>query len=210
MGLNVAMRSVVSQLLTELDGAVHDNTGVFTVGASNLPWDIDPALRRPGRFDRTLFVPPPDRFARIGILATKLSTIPLGTDIDLDRIAVGQQGPVGSRRRPHRRNGHRCRVPPPRWTPAATPSVDQALLERATATTSTSIEDWVLTARTAAEASNDVDLYGPFLSWGDCRERLMLRCSTTPLAAGILGQRECRRRRRPPYRQPAETGVGGG
>ena len=169
MGLNVAMRSVVSQLLTELDGAVHDNTGVFTVGASNLPWDIDPALRRPGRFDRTLFVPPPDRFARIGILATKLSTIPLGTDIDLDRIARASRGRSGAD------VAHIAETAIDAAFTAAVDTgrdtvVDQALLERATATTSTSIEDWVLTARTAAEASNDVDLYGPFLSWLDRRD----------------------------------------
>ena len=55
-----AARNVVAQLLVELDGVEHSNEGMFVIGATNQPWDVDPALRRPGRFDRTLLVLPPD------------------------------------------------------------------------------------------------------------------------------------------------------
>src|SRR3712207_9284259 len=48
-----AMRGVVNQFLSELDGAGTDNEGVFVLAATNHPWDVDPALLRPGRFDRT-------------------------------------------------------------------------------------------------------------------------------------------------------------
>lgn len=52
-------RNVVAQLLVELDGVEFSNDGVFVIGATNQPWDVDPALRRPGRFDRTMLVLPP-------------------------------------------------------------------------------------------------------------------------------------------------------
>ena len=57
-------RNVVAQLLTELDGVVGGNEDVFVIGATNQPWDVDSALRRPGRFDRTMLVVPPDGAAR--------------------------------------------------------------------------------------------------------------------------------------------------
>lgn len=61
-------RSMVSQFLVEMDGIVSDNTKVMVLGATNMPWNVDSALRRPGRFDKVLFVPPPDRPAREQIL----------------------------------------------------------------------------------------------------------------------------------------------
>ena len=54
------MRPVTNQLLMELDGIGADNEGVFILAATNTPWDVDPALRRPGRFDRCVAVLPPD------------------------------------------------------------------------------------------------------------------------------------------------------
>ena len=75
-------RGSVNQLLTELDGATSDNEGVFVLAASNTPWDVDPALRRPGRLDRTVLVLPPDAEARAAILKYHLSQRPLsGVDI---------------------------------------------------------------------------------------------------------------------------------
>jgi transitional endoplasmic reticulum ATPase len=61
-------RSMVSQFLVEMDGIVSDNTKVMVLGATNMPWNVDSALRRPGRFDKVLFVPPPDKPAREQIL----------------------------------------------------------------------------------------------------------------------------------------------
>ncbi|MFC3832401.1 MULTISPECIES: ATP-binding protein [Deinococcus] len=60
--------NVVNQLLAELDGATTSNDGVFVLAATNSPWDVDPALRRPGRFDRTVLVVPPDTEARRALL----------------------------------------------------------------------------------------------------------------------------------------------
>jgi len=63
-----AMRGVVNQFLTELDGVNKDNEGIFILGATNHPWDVDSALLRPGRFDRMMLVLPPDAEARVAIL----------------------------------------------------------------------------------------------------------------------------------------------
>lgn len=61
-------RSVVNQFLAEMDGAKGDNSNLLIIGATNSPWNVDPAFRRPGRFDKVIFVPPPDLKARVEIL----------------------------------------------------------------------------------------------------------------------------------------------
>lgn len=90
-----AMRTTVNQLLTELDGAVDSNEGVFVLAATNQPWDIDPALRRPGRLDRTLLVLPPDDTARRAIFAHHLKGRPIAS-IDLARCAAATDGLSGA------------------------------------------------------------------------------------------------------------------
>ena len=57
-------RHLINQFLQELDGIGNNNDGVLVLGATNTPWNVDPAFRRPGRFDRIIFVPPPDQEAR--------------------------------------------------------------------------------------------------------------------------------------------------
>jgi SpoVK/Ycf46/Vps4 family AAA+-type ATPase len=63
-----AGRQLINQFLAELDGVQASNEGVLILAATNAPWHLDPAFRRPGRFDRILFVPPPDLAARAAIL----------------------------------------------------------------------------------------------------------------------------------------------
>jgi len=62
--------------LQELDGINNNNEGVLILGATNTPWNLDPAFRRPGRFDRIIFVPPPDEVTRESILRLKLKDKP--------------------------------------------------------------------------------------------------------------------------------------
>lgn len=88
-------RTTVNQLLTELDGVGSDNEGVFVLAATNHPWDVDPALRRPGRLDRTLLVLPPDREAREAILRTHLRDRPVER-IDTRRLAKATDGFSGA------------------------------------------------------------------------------------------------------------------
>lgn len=88
-------RGLIAQLLSELDGALSDNEGVFMLGATNAPWDVDPALKRPGRFDRTLLVLPPDRAAREAILSFHLRERPV-TDLDVGAVAAETEGFSGA------------------------------------------------------------------------------------------------------------------
>ncbi|HEV2639383.1 MAG TPA: ATP-binding protein [Actinocrinis sp.] len=90
-----AMRGVVNQLLTELDGVGRGNDGVFVLAATNHPWDVDAALLRPGRLDRTLLVLPPDPDARVAILRYHLSGRPIER-IDLAKLAKRTDGFSGA------------------------------------------------------------------------------------------------------------------
>ncbi len=82
---------VVAALLTELDG-IDPLRDVVVVGATNRPDLIDPALLRPGRLERLVFVEPPDAAARQEILRTAGRSIPLSPDVDLDGLAAGLDG----------------------------------------------------------------------------------------------------------------------
>jgi SpoVK/Ycf46/Vps4 family AAA+-type ATPase len=75
---SAAQRGTVNQLLAELDGVGQNNEGVFVLAATNHPWDVDAALRRPGRLDRMLLVLPPDQPAREAILRYHLRDRPIG------------------------------------------------------------------------------------------------------------------------------------
>jgi SpoVK/Ycf46/Vps4 family AAA+-type ATPase len=85
------MRSAVNQLLLELDDVAGGNEGVFVLAASNHPWDVDSALRRPGRLDRTLLVLPPDEAARAAVFRFHLRDRPVA-GIELDRLACMTDG----------------------------------------------------------------------------------------------------------------------
>ncbi|MFI6225568.1 ATP-binding protein [Nocardia salmonicida] len=95
MQASTTMRTVVNQLLTEMDSATHSNEGVFVLGATNHPWDVDVALRRPGRFDRMIFVGLPDLAARKSILHYHLRDRPVA-GIDLDALAAYTDGLSGA------------------------------------------------------------------------------------------------------------------
>lgn len=90
-----AGRNVVNQLLAELDGADADNEGVFVLAATNHPWDVDTALRRPGRLDRTVLVLPPDQPARRAILESELKRRPV-EGVNVDKLADQTGGLSGA------------------------------------------------------------------------------------------------------------------
>lgn len=79
-------RHLINQFLQELDGISNTNEGVLVLGATNTPWNLDPAFRRPGRFDRIIFVPPPDEASRESILRLKLQNKPT-QGIDYRQVA---------------------------------------------------------------------------------------------------------------------------
>ncbi|RLG72953.1 MAG: AAA family ATPase [Methanobacteriota archaeon] len=86
---------VISQLLTEMDG-LEELENIVVIAATNRPDMLDPALLRPGRFDRILFVPPPDKEARREILKVHTRGMPLGQDVDLDGLAERMEGYSGA------------------------------------------------------------------------------------------------------------------
>lgn len=93
---NSSVNTVVSALLNEMDGFADDNEGVLLLGATNVPWSVDTAFRRPGRFDRTIFVPPPDRIARAFILKRLLLYRPVAANLSVDDIVGKTSGYSGA------------------------------------------------------------------------------------------------------------------
>jgi transitional endoplasmic reticulum ATPase len=80
-------RAVVNEFLAQLDGLGKDNQGVLVLAATNMPWDVDPAMKRPGRLARQIFVPPPDASAREAMLKAKLIGVPVDS-IDFAALAA--------------------------------------------------------------------------------------------------------------------------
>ncbi|MCL7389659.1 MAG: CDC48 family AAA ATPase [Thaumarchaeota archaeon] len=86
---------IVNQLLTEMDG-IQTLKGVVVIGASNRPDILDPALLRPGRFDRVIYVPPPDADGRYQIFQIHTREMPLSDDVDLGKLAAMTEGYTGA------------------------------------------------------------------------------------------------------------------
>jgi transitional endoplasmic reticulum ATPase len=80
-------RTVVNEFLAQLDGIDSKNDKLLVLAASNMPWDIDPAMKRPGRFSRQIFVAPPDAAAREEMFRLKLDGVPCDA-LDLAKIAA--------------------------------------------------------------------------------------------------------------------------
>jgi SpoVK/Ycf46/Vps4 family AAA+-type ATPase len=158
-----AMRGVVNQLLSELDGATVENDGVFVLAATNHPWDIDPALLRPGRLDRTVLVLPPDREAREAILRLHLRGRPVER-LDLSKIAKATDGYSGA---------DLALLCEEATETAMTDSLDsgtvrlinQRDLERALHRVHPSIESWLATAKNFAIYSDDAGRYDELLDY---------------------------------------------
>jgi len=90
-----AGRNVINQFLAELDGIEANNDGILIIGATNVPWHLDTAFRRPGRFDRIIFVPPPDSTGREAIFKLKLEGKPQDS-IDFAKLAKKSAGFSGA------------------------------------------------------------------------------------------------------------------
>jgi len=88
-------RHQINQFLSEMDGVESSNEGVLILAATNAPWSVDSAFRRPGRFDRILFVPPPDAVARAEVLRILLKGKPVEA-IDHDHVAKKTDGFSGA------------------------------------------------------------------------------------------------------------------
>jgi len=86
----------INQFLIELDGIEYSNQGVLICGATNAPWDVDAALRRSGRFSKSVYIAPPDRKTRAGIVELNLKKRPVESRIPVGRIARMTDGFAGA------------------------------------------------------------------------------------------------------------------
>jgi len=86
------LKVAVNQMLFEMDGVESNNENVLVVGATNAPWDVDPALRRSGRFGKTIFIPEPDFTSRVEILKMHVKRVPAAGGIAFWRIALATWG----------------------------------------------------------------------------------------------------------------------
>jgi SpoVK/Ycf46/Vps4 family AAA+-type ATPase len=150
--LQGAMRGAVNQLLTEMDGIGSTNEGVFVLGATNHPWDVDTALRRPGRFDRMVLVSPPDQEARAAILRYHLSSRPVA-GIDITKVARATNGLSGADL------AYVCELATERALLDSAASgvvrlIEQRDLEAAMLDVRPSIGPWLETARNVVEFAN--------------------------------------------------------
>ena len=156
-------RHLINQFLSELDGVEADNEGVLFLAATNAPWHLDSAFRRPGRFDRILFVPPPDEEARIEILKLALAGKP-AEDIDYKKLAsktpdfsgADLNAIVDSAVELKLKEAVKSGLPTPLTTKNLLAAIKQA---RA------STGEWFSTARNHALYSNEGGAYDPILDY---------------------------------------------
>ena len=158
-----AGRALVDQLLQELDAIGSDNQGMLVLAATNAPWDVDDALKRPGRFDRVVFVSPPDTPARRRILELALEDRPqAGIDIDdlarrtalfsgADIRALVERAVDGVIDEALERGGD---------VPIRTAHLERALRDARATTT-----DWLRTARNYVEFANQGGRYDDVLAY---------------------------------------------
>ncbi|MFF9134365.1 ATP-binding protein [Streptomyces sp. NPDC014806] len=165
------LRNTVNQLLTELDGIdAEANEGVFVLAATNVPWDVDIALRRPGRLDRTLLVLPPDAPAREAILRYHLRDRPI-ENVDLARLAKVTDGLSGADL------AHVCEAAAERalLDSARTGTVrmiGMADLLAAAREVTPSTEPWFAAARNVAMFANEGGMYDDLVAYLKKRRKL--------------------------------------
>lgn len=153
---------LVSQFLAEMDGFNQNNQGVLILAATNVPWAVDPAFRRPGRFDRLLFVPPPDRAARRAILELELAGRPAEESMDLEALARKTSGFSGADLRELVETASdeaiEASIDAGRDVPISLPHLKEALSEVRPTTL-----EWLTTARNYARYANEGGQYDEVL-----------------------------------------------
>jgi AAA+ superfamily predicted ATPase len=158
-----AMRTLGNQLLAELDGMEGDNEGVFILAATNAPWDVDAALRRPGRLDRVALVLPPDAPARQGIIEYHLRQRPIA-NIDLRRLVSATEHFSGADL------AHLCETAAEHAmadsiTSGAIRMIEQRDFEQALREVRPSTDPWFSTARNVAMFANEGGTYDDLVAY---------------------------------------------
>jgi len=152
-----ALRGATNVLLSEMDDVGKPDKPVLVVGATNTPWSVDSALRRPGRFDRVIFVPPPDQTAREEILKLHLREKPI-EDIDYPKIASKLDKFSGADIRDLVDRGVELAIRRAMRSGKTEPVTNSDLLRTATEMRPSTIE-WLATANDYVRYSNQSGLY---------------------------------------------------
>lgn len=155
---------LVSLFLSEMDGFTQANAGVLVLGATNTPWAIDPAFSRPGRFDRTLFVPPPDAAARRIILDNLVADRPTRGDLDLERVVARTSGFSGADLRNLVETAVDEAIEASLAEQTEVPLVREHLMRALEAVRPTTVE-WLTTARNYARYANEGGRYDEVLAF---------------------------------------------
>lgn len=166
-------RRLVDVLLQELDAIGSDNDGVLVLAATNAPWDVDEAMLRPGRFDRVVFVPPPDEPARAEILRVLLAAAPT-QDIQPERLAESTALFSGADLRAVTERAIDAVIDEALRT-GAEPPLRMAQLEQAIAELRPSTVDWLVRAKAYVEFANQSERYAEvakYLAAKEVRRRL--------------------------------------
>ncbi|MBN2389143.1 MAG: ATP-binding protein [Anaerolineae bacterium] len=158
-----AGRQVINQFLSELDGVDTSNEGVLVLAATNAPWHLDAALRRPGRFDRVIFVPPPDVDARGAILQILLAGKPT-EKIDYGRLSRQTEDFSGADLRGAIDVAVENKLREAMRTGAVAPVRTNDLLD-VVKTIHPTTKEWFATARNYAIYSNQSGLYDDILAY---------------------------------------------
>jgi SpoVK/Ycf46/Vps4 family AAA+-type ATPase len=158
-----AGRQVINQFLSELDGVKSANDGVLVLAATNAPWHLDSAFRRPGRFDRVLFVPPPDAPARAEVLRALLKGKPQ-EDVDVDAVAKKTPGLSGADLKAVIDRAVEAKLREAVKTGVPGPLTTKDLLKSAKGTKPTT-KEWFATARNYALYSNQGGEYDDVLAY---------------------------------------------
>ena len=154
---------IVNVLLTEMDGIQSANENLMVLAATNSPWRIDSALRRPGRFDRVLFVPPPDATARAAILHLHLRGLPARSP-DVGKLAARTDRFSGADLRAVVERASERAIYQEMRTGRST-ELTQAMLLDAVKETKPSTIEWLETARSYATYANRAGLYDELVAF---------------------------------------------
>lgn len=158
-----AGRPLINQFLSEMDGIDGGNEGLLVLAATNAPWHLDPAFRRPGRFDRVLFVPPPDTPARAAILEILCRGKP-AERLDFDKVARKTDGFSGADLKAVVDQAIERKLTDAIRTGRAVPITTDDLL-KAAKEVRPSTREWFATARNYVMYANEGGLYDDVKPW---------------------------------------------
>ena len=156
--------SVVSTFLSEMDGYAGHAEGVLVLAATNTPWAVDSAFRRPGRFDRVLFVPPPDQPARLAILSSLLAGRPVAPGLELRRFAATTSGFSGADLANLVETATELAIEDSTSADELTP-ISRRHLEAAMKDVRPTTSEWLTTARNYAKYANENGIYDDVLAF---------------------------------------------